>query len=535
MPRINGLVRPSLRSINLTCFVLVAVCAAPMMGCTSMARRGGGNPIATALENPRETRLGRQFLDLAQGHPGLSGFHLTEAGADGLATRVQMVRNAERTLDLQYYIFRADQTGTLLREELRHAADRGVRVRVLVDDVDTEAGDEQLLALDGYPNMQVRVFNPFDYRKHNELLRELDFLFHKSRLDYRMHNKLLVADDAIALIGGRNVGNQYFQLDPQSQFADDDLFSAGPIVSSLSKSFDEFWNSDLVVPAAALAVGKTHAYRPPATTPVVLGSGIDYVARIDSGEPYASLICGRIPLVWAAAQLVYDSPDKRFIEKREKRGRLLSPAVEREIANARTELLMVSPYFVPSDGEIDLLKKLRGENVVVKVLSNSMESTPDLAAQSGYDKVRLPLLKAGVRLFEIRSRLETARGSGQTPKISRYGNYSLHAKLYIADRRHFFIGSWNFDQRSLRINTEIGLLVDSPELASQVARRFDAMTEPSAAYEVVLDPQTDRPDKLAWVTEIDRQKVWLKKEPSRGWWQRRRERLLEILPLQPEL
>ena len=188
---------------------------------------------------------------------GESGFHIINAGIDGFVTRIQLARAAERTLDLQYFIFRGDTTGRLLTEELRRAADRGVRVRILVDDGDTVAGDEQILELGRHPNVEVRVFNPFDYRGHNAFLRHLDFVFHKGRLDYRMHNKLMVVDNAVALVGGRNVGNQYFQVDPESQFADDDVFAAGEIAQRLSKTFDEYWNSVLAVPATALPLPKS--------------------------------------------------------------------------------------------------------------------------------------------------------------------------------------------------------------------------------------------------------------------------------------
>ena len=504
-----------------------------MAGCASRPPQSVGKPASTALD-PRETKLGRQFMDLSLQHSELSGFYLIHAGADGLAARVQIARNAEHTLDVQYFIFRGDETGTLFLEELRRAADRGVRVRILVDDGDTKPGDEHVLQLDAYPNVQVRVFDPFDYRGHNLVLRNLDFLSHKSRLDHRMHNKLLVSDNGIALVGGRNVGNQYFQLDPESQFADDDVFVGGPVVQALSKSFDEFWNSDLVVPAGRLGHGQK-PYQPPAVIPVKRGSGIDYVARINSGEPYESLISGRQALVWAPAKVVYDSPEKQFIEKREELGRLMSQRVEAEMANTHMELLIVSAYFVPSKNELALLEGLRTKGVAAKVLTNSLESAPSLAAQSGYDKVRIPLLQAGVKLYEIRARLDSTRGSGQTREVSKYGNYSLHGKLYVFDRQRFFIGSWNYDQRSLHINTEVGLIIDSTELAGQTAKRIDAMMAPTAAYEVILPNDAHGHPKLAWVTEIDHRKVTLTKEPSRGFWQKEGENILSLLPLQPEL
>lgn len=516
-------------------FIPTLICAASLAGCASTPRVEANKTVSTALPQPEETRSGHRFLQQSKSHGDFSAFHVISAGVDGFITRVEIVRNAERTLDLQYFIYRGDETGRMLTEELRRAADRGVRVRVLVDDGDTTAGDEQILQLDGYPNMQVRVFNPFDYRKHNRVLRSLDFLFHRSRLDYRMHNKLLVADNSIALIGGRNVGNQYFQLDPTSQFADDDVFAAGPIAQSLSQSFDEFWNSDMTVPASSLSKAASPSLPQAAATPLIAGSGLDYLSRIASGEPYASLVGERAPLVWASARMVYDSPDKKRVVKHEQTGRLMAQAVTGEMGTVQSELLMVSPYFVPSDGELALLKQLRERNAAVRVLSNSLESAPQLAAQSGYQKLRLSLLQEGVELYEVRALLDDTRGSGQTRRISRYGTYALHAKLYVFDRRRLFVGSWNYDQRSLRINTEIGLLIDSPELASQVALRFEAMVRPQEAYKVVLMQDGNGKPRLVWDTEIDHNKVELAREPSRGWWQRQRVRLLALLPLQPEL
>ncbi len=524
--------RTAKRSIG-TCaslaLLLTTACLLP--GCTITTARQLALVPSQALEHPQETRIGRQTLDQASAHDGRSGYSLLNVGMDGLATRVQMIRAAERTLDLQYYIFRGDETGRLIADELRRAAARGVRVRVLVDDGDTVRGDEKILQLDGSPNIQVRVFNPFDYRGHNGLLRSADFMLHKARLDYRMHNKLLIADNAVALIGGRNIGNQYFQVDPSSQFADDDLFVAGPMVQSLSGSFDTFWNSDIVTPAAPLAA---HASSN-ATPRVPVDVEADYRNRIDSGEPYASLIDGRRPLEWATARLVYDSPDKRRIEQRQQAGSLMSAAVEARIAGVQNDLLMTTPYFVPSQHEIDLLHAVRARGGHVSVLSNSLESAPALSAQSGYDKLRVPLLENDIRLFEVRARQLGTKGTGQGRRISKYGNYALHAKLYVFDRSSFFIGSWNYDQRSLLINTEVGLLVDDTVLAAQVAKRFDALTSPAAAYALFLSKSSDGAPRVAWRSEEQGHPVELQREPSRGWWQRQSTRLLALLPLQPEL
>ena len=202
-----------------------------------------------------------------------------------------MIDAAQQTLDLQYYIFRGDETGRMLTDHLAQAADRGVRIRILVDDGDTVAGDEQILRLLKQHSVEIRIYNPAKYRGHVKFVRRLEFVLNAGRLDYRMHNKLLVADNAAALIGGRNIGNQYFQVDPESQFADDDVFAVGPVVPELSRAFDEFWNSALAIPAEALgrAQGESRVPKPDA-------GGIDYAALLANGEPYSRVMSGELPL-----------------------------------------------------------------------------------------------------------------------------------------------------------------------------------------------------------------------------------------------
>jgi cardiolipin synthase C len=529
-------------------FALVILIATVLGGCAGLPPGADFPKVASAaLAHPEETRLGGQFASAAREHGGTSGFRIITVGIDGFLTRVQMIDAAERTLDLQYFIFRGDETGRLLTEAVLRAADRGVRVRVLIDDGDTLAGDEQIIALDAHPAIEIRIFNPFAYRGHGRLRRNGEFLFNVSRLDYRMHNKLLVVDNAVALVGGRNVGNQYFQMDPESQFADDDVFAAGPIAAQLSATFDEYWNSRLAIPAealgrqkrtaAALAVHREQASeRPGQRVEPLKGSGVDYVKRIATGEPYAGMISGQLPLVWAHAQVVSDSPDKKHVENGALAGRLMTRPVGDAASAVQSELLMVTPFYVPADEEVQLLKDLRQRNVRVRILTNSLESAPELVAQSGYMHYRVPLLEDGVELYEIRSLLGNARGSGQTAMLSRYGNYALHAKLFVFDRQKLFIGSMNFDQRSKRLNTEVGLIIDSPELARQTAVRFEAMAQPENSYVLELSPGSagSRPH-LVWHTQEDGKAVEYVREPARSRWQRLKVRLLSLLPLAGEL
>ena len=548
MDDVTALFRRSVRlavSVEVT-LTLAAVCL--FAGCATLPP-GSDYPktASVALADPQVTQLGAQFAAAARAHEGNSGFRIITVGVDGFLTRVELIDAAEQTLDLQYYIFRGDETGRMLSGALLRAADRGVRVRVLVDDGDTIAGDEQIAALDSHASIEVRIFNPFRYRGHATVLRNTEFVFDRSRLDYRMHNKLLVADNAVALIGGRNIGNQYFQMDPESQLADDDVFVAGPIAAQLSTTFDEYWNSAFAIPAKAFApktpnnaaaVDDRERARanPRKQLQTLQTDGVDYVKMVATGEPYDGLISGRLPLVWTHAQVICDSPDKKNVERGAESGRLMTNSVAHTASAVQSELLMVTPYFIPAHDELQILKDLRQRNVRVRILTNSLESATELSAQSGYLHYRVPLLEAGVELYEVRSLLGNARGSGQTAVVSHYGNYSLHAKLFVFDRQKIFVGSMNFDQRSKRLNTEVGLIIDSPELARQTATRFDAMVQPANSYVLALRPsKPGGHPQLVWQTQEDGQPVEYTREPARSSWQRLKLKLLSLLPLGREL
>jgi putative cardiolipin synthase len=521
-----------------------ALLIALLSGCATLPP-GSNYPKtpSTALAHPEETRLGRQFELASKAHGGDSGFRIIAVGADGFLCRMQMINAAQRTLDLQYYIFRGDETGRLLTGAVLRAADRGVRVRVLVDDGETLAGDDQITLLAGHPSVEVRIFNPFAYRGTIEWFRATEFMLNAARLDYRMHNKLLVVDNAVALIGGRNIGDPYFQIDPGSQFADDDLFAAGTITRQLSASFDDFWNSDLAIPAEALSGGKltpaalaAHRQELDEHSRKMQASGIDYVKRIATGAPYNGMVSGSLPLTWAHAQLVYDSPDKKKVEKGAMLGQLMHQAVAQAAGAVRSELLMVTPYLIPGSEGMRMFKDLRQRNVHIRVLTNSLESAEVPLAQAGYMHYRMPLLEMGVEVYEVRSRPGNAGGSGETAAMSRYGNYSLHGKMFVFDRQRLFIGSMNFDQRSMHLNTEIGLIVDSPALAGQVAARFDAMAQPANAYALALrpNPATGKPS-LVWRTLENGQAIELDTEPARSGWQRLHVNTLTQLRMDGEL
>jgi putative cardiolipin synthase len=529
--------------------LLFAATSALSLGACSSVPSAFNAPksLSVALVHPEETHLGAQFDNAARRRNGDSAFRIISVGVDGFLVRAQMIDAAEKTLDLQYFIFRGDETGRLLTDALMRAADRGVRVRVLVDDGDTIAGDEQISALDAHPNIEIRIFNPFVYRGHSNLRRSIEFMLHAPRLDYRMHNKLLLADNAVALIGGRNIGNQYFQMDPDSQFADDDVFAAGPIATQLSTVFDEYWNSRFAIPSTALDRSQRSrrafaerreraSERPERQLQPLKTDGVDYAARLASEEPYAGIISGRLPLVWARAQVISDTPDKKKVEAGQLGGRLMAEQVLKAAGETQSELLMVTPYLVPAPDELTALKDLRAREIHVGILTNSLKSTPDMVAHAGYTKCRVALLKEGVSLYEVRSLLGNTRGSGETSLVAHYGTYSLHAKLLVFDRKRVFIGSMNFDQRSKHLNTEIGLIIDSPELAHQTATRFENMVRPDNVYTLAWRESTQGvPAHLVWGTQENGKAVEYTREPERNSWQRFDLKFLSWLPVDQEL
>ncbi len=522
---------------------VAALCLFLAVGCAGLPGRDFPRREPTGANNAPNVALTQPFAAGTRLHSGASAFRLYSLGIDGLLLRLELIAQAKSSLDLQYYIFRGDESGRLVTEALAQAAQRGVKIRLIVDDGETVAGDEQLFALAGNPSVSIRIFNPWRYRGHSRFLRGSEFLFNKSRLDYRMHNKLFVVDGAIALIGGRNIGDQYFQVDPDSQLADDDVLVTGPLIPKLSEAFEKYWGSELAVPAEAIvphqqadaeraAALATRRTAPEKTT----SADAHFVEKLTAGEPLRSLLAGSAPVSWAAAEIACDSPDKKPVAGGERVGSLMFDTIAKAVRGTQSELLMITPYLVPTPDEQKLLTDRTESRRRVRILTTSLEANNDPVAEAGYDHYRVPLLRAGVELYELRTRPESTRGSGQSAKMTRYGTYSLHAKLLIFDRKTIFVGSMNYDARSRWLNTEIGLVIYSPKLAMEGARRFDAMTQPGNAYAVTLrQSHSGKSPTILWTTVEQGTPVTYTKEPSRSAWQRAEVRTLSLLPLDQEL
>ncbi len=469
----------------------------------------------------------------------MSGFKLLPVGIDSFLLRAELAGVAERTLDVQYFLIQSDDTGQFLIEALLKAADRGVRVRLLLDDVGTSGPDARLRILAGYRNVEVRLFNPASYRGNVALLHYLEYLSNAVRLNYRMHNKLFVVDNEIAIVGGRNIGDEYFKGGTQFEFGDYDAFAAGPIVQRISNSFDAFWNSPMAVPIAAFpgdspstqdleryrrVLAAHHAYMDAAYA--------KYMRRLAAGEPLASILDGGSSLVWAHAELLYDSPEKAKVEKGEQGGHLLRRRLGEVSQQVQKELLIVTPYLVPGTKEMNFFKELRERNVSVRILTNSLASSDMPIVHAGYEAVRIPLLKMGVELYEVRPALGEPVVWGDRLKSSSAGRYALHAKVFVFDRQRVFIGSMNLDQRSLHLNTEIGLIIDSPELARQIVQHFADITQPANSYVLALSDADAKGERhLLWRTLEKGKPVVYDHEPDAPPWKQIEVGALSILPI----
>jgi putative cardiolipin synthase len=503
--------------------LLTVAAAALLPGCGTLPSLDGRSYSVT-LENTADTRLGRAVLPLARAHPGTSGVVPLADGRDAFAARALLADAAERTLDVQYYIWHADMSGTLLFEALHRAADRGVRVRLLLDDNNTGDLDGILAALDAHPNIEVRLFNPFVNRRW----RYLGYLTDFARLNRRMHNKSFTADNQATIIGGRNVGDEYFGAGDDVLFVDLDVLAIGPVVHDVSRDFDRYWASgssypaDRLLPAASpaaiagLAAAASSVERDPAAL-----AYIQAIARL----PFVrALLGGGRRFEWAATRMVSDDPAKglgrapRESKLPERLGTILG-APEREVE-------LVSPYFVPTAAGVESFTALARRGVKITVLTNSLEATDVVAVHAGYAKRRKPLLQAGVALFEMKR--TSSRPAAEDHRLT--GNSSassLHAKTFSVDRARIFIGSFNFDPRSARLNTEMGFVIDSPAMAQTLADAF-AGGIPRRAYEVRLSDT----GALRWVEQEDGRRIVHDREPGTGFWRRALVSVLSVLPIE---
>ena len=482
--------------------------------------------VTTAFEEPASTKLGQFFGPTAEKHPGLSGFSLLSHGREAFIVRLALADLAERSLDMQYYSWDGDTTGRIIVDRVMKAADRGVRVRLLVDDPFYKASDSVKAALDAHPNVEIRLFNPLTNRSWSGL----DFLFDFSRANRRMHNKLMVADNAAAIVGGRNIGDIYYGVNTIANYRDLDVLAVGPVVRDLSGTFDRFWNSPSTVPITAIV---NRAYGATDLEAIlnrlreaIAAADYPYPINQDLDELAAQSADLRDNLVWAHGRVIADDPDTIVHGKESDH---VVAFLRERIAQLKEQLLVESPYFVLPAGAQATVKALHQRNVRVRVLTNSLASNDMLPAHSGYAKTRRRLLENGMELYELRPDTDAFRPgwsllSGRSPA-------ALHTKAMAFDREAVFIGSFNLDPRSAVINTEAGLYIESPELAERLTAYMATGVAPANSYHVLLE----RDGKIVWETMRDGQRVRYGNEPETGFRRRLVAKLWKLLPIDSQL
>jgi cardiolipin synthase C len=499
--------------------VLLIVFAAALSGCASLPPPPD-KPESRALADPSGTALA-QLVRKNAPSSDVSGFRLLVSGEEAMGAYAALMKHAQKTLDLQYYIVRSDPSGRALIGKVREAADRGVRVRLLIDDFNTSGQDAELLTLTRHPNIDVRLYNPFPAGRSATLSRLLGSLNDFDRINQRMHNKMLVADNALAITGGRNIGDAYFLRDQKANFLDLDILVGGPAVRRLSTTFDAFWNNPLAYPIAAIVV------EPQPDAPAVdLANATPpkkvEIAPIPDTEIARELDRNRLKLTWASARLIADKPSKLESNGDPAAHETIADDVEGLIRTARSEVILISPYFVPGDRGVALARELRERGVKFRVLTNSLATTDAPAVHVGYARYRKRLLETGVELHELRRHVDAPRAD-----IGSFGSSqaSLHAKVVVIDRRVALVGSMNMDPRSEKLNSEMGMVMRSPEISAQLARLFEEVS--ATGYRVTLDDQ----GKLHWVgSSPDAEDST--SEPEAGLWLRFGVKLLS--PLAPD-
>ena len=523
---------------------LAAAATAVLAACASLPPERSATP-SHALTGTADTRLGVWATRTVADLKAPSGVHLLYRGPDAFLARLVLADTAQRSIDAQYYIWHGDTTGRVLIAELLRAADRGVRVRLLIDDVGSAANDMNLLLLTRHANVEVRLFNPVASRS----ARTMGLLFDFARTNRRMHNKSFIVDNQVAIVGGRNIGDEYFGARTDVNFGDLDSLTVGAAVVDVSSHFDAFWNS-----SSTYAIQDLTTARPDDAAYAKARTDLEAFARKQRDQKYAGelldnelatqLRAGHVLFTGGSVKVLADDPAK--VERPdEDRSKNLMPQLMPELAGMREQVLMVSPYFVPGVEGVEALRRLKQRGIRVRVLTNSLASTDVPSVYSGYAKYREALLEAGVELYEVNpdaAREPTGGRPGDTaadandddhPHGSGRSRAALHAKTLVVDCRLFFVGSMNLDPRSAFTNTEIGIVVDAPAEAARLCAMLDDVL--AHAYRVELRRTETGGSRIEWSGLEDGREVRYTTSPKTSGWQRLKSAFFGMLPIEPLL
>ena len=517
------------RHSNMGHILLVLLVGLLLSGCGALPAQADRAP-EYAFSDSAATTLGKHANAATQHHAGQSGFTILDTGQQAFLHRATLIEAAERSIDAQYYIWNSDVSGTYLARRLLLAAERGVRVRLLLDDINVAGRDAVIAALSSHRNIEIRIYNPFAARAG--LGKWLGFIADFQRLNRRMHNKTFVVDGAFGIVGGRNIGDEYFDVHPQMNFRDRDVLAVGPIVRDMSANFDAYWNSPSSYPIDLLAPDAVN--------------GQDLEAQFDQAVAAASDTTGltQLPpqnvaaahvrtaqtlaeLTWAEAELVFDPPAADMHDGAD-RPKQSAQALRKLVDQSNTEILVESAYFILGDDQLEALAPIRARGVRVAALTNSLASNDLTTNHAGYARRRPAMLAKGMELYELRPDATACTVWIETPGYCDKGVVSLHAKSVVFDRKTLYIGSFNVNLRSIYLNGETVLIIHSPELAERVARDIELGMAPGNSWQVSQDAE----GRLHWTDGASEVSTH---EPDTGVWRRIKSGLFSLLPVEKYL
>ncbi len=525
----------STTTYNKSMLAIYCSIAITVTGCSTLPKHKIESIPETALQvDTAQTTLAQIIQPLQEQHPDLTGYLVLFEPLEALATRLSLIDKAEKRLDLQYYIWDNDKVGSLALHALIRAADRGVKIRLLIDDNNAKSTEGIFLALAQHPNIEVKLFNPYRFRKY----RALDMILDLKRINRRMHNKSFIADHQVALIGGRNMTNQYYNVSDNYQFSDVDVMLVGTAVKDISHSFDEYWSHEYAYKVQEVVNQSAHhlsyeSLKRQLDEHYERVTVQNYLDLTSNSQAIDSLMSRDIQLDWVKAEVVKDSPDK--IKSKAKKKEHLNFQLIQHLEQPEKNVDLISAYFVPEKKGAKMLTDLAKDGVKVRVLTNSFKANDVAVVHAFYGKYRQNLLEHGVQLYEFLPALnkndldKNTEDLAKKAKVSIKGlsRSSLHAKLMALDEKQVFIGSFNFDPRSAYLNTEIGVLLNSPPLAQAVHTTMDENLS-KYAYKLVLDANK----KITWQRQTPQGPVIYTKEPRMKWWQRAGIKMLSWLPIE---
>jgi len=515
------------RSLTLISLVLLSACAS--------LPNNADRSLSYVLPDTGQSTLSKGFQQKALSHPeDQSAYYLLDDGLDAFVARGLLAQHAEQSIDLQYYMIHGDEVGSLFVDQLIKAADRGVRIRLLLDDIDEGHRDHRIAVLDQYSNIEVRIFTPFG-RNVSRLPQYITGFGTQTR---RAHNKSFTVDNIATVIGGRNIGDEYFSADPNLEFQDVDVLAIGPIAKQVSSSFDLYWNSPLSYPITLLLdtaiteqqVTQTHQIF---QDKLVKYQNSTYLQRLHDSNLSHQFRNGTISYHWATGQVYADLPEKLTTSTRDTEHHMIHD-LKPYVAKAEHDVLIFSPYFVPGKEGTEFLSQLAQKGVRVRILTNSLSSTDVSIVHAGYARYRRTLLRNGVEIYELNKKTtKEDREAKQEGKLG-HSKSSLHAKAFVVDDYDIFIGSLNLDQRSISQNTEIGIVFQSAEIAQIISQGFDENIA-QAAFKLSLQQASNGAEYIQWEGFENGKPVVFTLEPYTSAWRRFTTSILRLLPIESQI